>query len=87
MENAKVLNCQSCYMPMDTAEKFGTQADGEKSEDYCVYCYQKGEFTAPGTLEQAVEANIPWWKGEGESDDVARARIMEVFPNLKRWQV
>ena len=85
MENA--LHCQSCYMTMDEAGKFGTEADGSKSEDYCVYCYQSGGFTTPQTLEQAVEGNIPWWKGEGESDDVARARIMEVFPKLKRWQV
>jgi len=85
MENA--LHCQSCYMPMDAADKFGTEKDGNKSEDYCVYCYQEGEFTTSQTLEQAVEVNIPWWKSEEESDDVARARIMEVFPTLKRWQV
>ena len=82
-----VFNCQSCYMPMDAADKFGTEKDGSKSEDYCVHCYQAGGFTTSQTLEQAVETNIPWWKGEGESDDVARARIMEVFPKLKRWQV
>jgi hypothetical protein len=72
---------------MDTEEKFGTIADGSKCEDYCVYCYQKGSFTAPQTLEQAVETNIPWWKVEGESDDVARERILQVFPKLKRWNV
>ena len=85
MENA--AHCQSCYMPMDTEEKFGTKVDGSQSEDYCVYCYQKGAFTTSQTLEQAVEVNIPWWKSEDKSDDVARARIMEVFPNLKRWRV
>lgn len=81
------LHCQSCYMPMDTEEKKGTEQNGSKSGDYCVHCYQAGAFTFPQTLEQAVEGNIPWWKEEGESDDVARARIMEVFPTLKRWQV
>ena len=85
MEN--IYYCQSCYMPMDAQEKHGTLANGEKSEDYCVYCYQKGAFTTPQTLEQAVESNIPFWKGEGESDDVARERIMEIFPTLKRWNV
>ena len=85
MEQA--LHCQSCYMTMDEASKFGTETDGSKSKDYCVHCYQQGAFTTPQTLEQAVEGNIPWWRGEGESDDVARARIMEVFPKLKRWQV
>jgi len=74
-------------MPMDIAEKMGTETDGNKSEDYCVHCYQSGEFTTSQTLEQAVNANIPFWKGEGESDDVARERIMQVFPKLKRWNV
>ena len=79
--------CQSCYMPMDEAEKFGTETDGSKSEDYCVHCYGNGEFKWEATLEQAVESNIPWWKDEDESDDVARERIMAVFPTLKRWKV
>ena len=83
----QILHCQSCYMTMDTDEKFGSMADGSQATDYCVHCFQKGEFTFPQTLEQAVEGNIPWWKAEGESDDVARARIMEVFPHLKRWKV
>ena len=74
-------HCQSCYMPMDAPEKYGTQADGSKNEDYCCHCWQGGKFTYEQTLQEAVESNIPWWK----SDDVARARIMEVFPKLKRW--
>lgn len=81
------LNCQSCYMPMDTEEKFGTTADGGKCEDYCVHCYGNGAFKWEATLDEAVESNIPWWKEAHESDDVARARIMEVFPNLKRWKI
>ncbi|MCL2559324.1 MAG: zinc ribbon domain-containing protein [Turicibacter sp.] len=85
MENT--LHCQSCYMAMDAADKFGTEVGGQKSEDYCVHCYQNGAFTTPQTLAEAVEGNIPWWKGEGESDEVARARIMEIFPKLKRWNV
>ncbi|MBP5483845.1 MAG: transcriptional regulator, partial [Bacteroidales bacterium] len=28
--------CQSCGMPL-TAEMKGTNADGSKSEDYCIY--------------------------------------------------
>ena len=84
-EQKIVMHCQSCYMPMDMAEKFGTQSDGSKNEDYCVHCWKDGKFTYESTFEQAVEDNIPWWKEEGESDDVARERIKAVFPTLKRW--
>ena len=85
MENVK--HCQSCYMPMDAAEKFGTETDGNSSQDYCCHCYKAGAFTYESTFEQAVEDNIPWWKEEGDkSDDEARERIRKVFPTLKRWK-
>jgi hypothetical protein len=37
-----------------------------------------------------VEGNIQFWREDGESENAeddakARARIMEVFPTLKRW--
>ena len=86
MENA--MHCQSCYMPMNEAKDFGTEADGSPSKDYCCHCYQNGDFTSKETFEEAVESNIQFWKEEGDkSDDEARARIMEVFPTLKRWKV
>lgn len=28
-------------------EDFGTEADGSKSQKYCTYCYQNGNFTEP----------------------------------------
>ena len=77
--------CQSCAMPMDAPDKFGTESDASPNGDYCVHCWKDGNFTYECTFEQAVENNIPWWKSKEESDDVARARIMEVFPKLKRW--
>ena len=85
MENAN--RCQSCYMEMKEAKDFGTETDGNASADYCCHCYQKGSFTDTQTFEEAVTNNIPWWKEEGDkSDDEARARIMAVFPTLKRWK-
>ena len=78
--------CQSCYMPMNKPEDFGTESGGDASGDYCCHCYADGGFKYEMTFEEAVEANVPWWRSEGdESDDQARARIREVFPKLKRW--
>jgi hypothetical protein len=37
-------NCQSCGMPMKTAEEFGTNKDGSKNQDYCVYYFKNGYF-------------------------------------------
>ncbi len=37
--------CQSCAMPMNSQEEFGTEAGGARSTDYCTYCYKNGAFT------------------------------------------
>ena len=85
MENA--IFCQSCYMEMKEAKDFGTETDGGTSADYCCHCYKNGDFKYKQTLEQAVKSNIRFWREEGDkSDDEARARIMEIFPTLKRWK-
>lgn len=36
--------CQSCGMPLSSAEVLGTNADGSLNEEYCTYCYQHGQF-------------------------------------------
>ena len=33
--------CQSCGMPLNE-EILGTNADGSKKEDYCMYCMKDG---------------------------------------------
>ena len=82
--------CQSCYMPMSNPEDFGKEANGSPNQDYCVHCYANGDFSWKCSFEEAVEGNIQFWREDGESDNEtdnakARARIMEVFPKLKRW--
>lgn len=45
--------CQSCGMPMSKDPKGGgTNADGTLNTDYCSYCYQNGEFTFKGTVQE-----------------------------------
>ncbi|WP_373840947.1 zinc ribbon domain-containing protein, partial [Bacteroides heparinolyticus] len=36
--------CQSCGMPL-AADNKGTNSDGSRNEDYCIYCYKDGKFT------------------------------------------
>jgi hypothetical protein len=37
----KQVICQSCSMPLEKDEDFGTDADRSKSELYCIYCFQE----------------------------------------------
>ena len=45
--------CQSCGMPL-TEEVLGTNADGSKNEDYCMYCYKDGKFLQDCTMEEMI---------------------------------
>ena len=55
----KKVFCQSCAMPMSKKEDFGTEADGSLSQEYCVYCYQKGKFTNPNiTMEEMLAIGL-----------------------------
>ena len=45
--------CQSCGMPL-TEDVLGTNADGSKNEDYCMYCYRDGKFLQDCTMEEMI---------------------------------
>lgn len=81
------LYCQSCGMPMETEQVLGTNADGSQNEEYCVYCYQKGAFTAPNmTMQEMIDFCIPILVKEGFEENAAKAMLNDVIPKLKRWQ-
>ena len=46
--------CQSCGMPL-TEDVLGTNADGSKNEDYCMYCYRDGHFLQDCTMDEMIE--------------------------------
>lgn len=83
--------CQSCGMPLND-ENRGTNADGSKNEDYCVYCYQNGKFTNDCTMDEMIEfcaqfvdevnKNMPKPMTKEEYKDMMR----QYFPMLKRWK-
>jgi len=84
--------CQSCGMPMTAPEHFGTNKNESPSEEYCVYCYQKGEFTGDVTMDQMIEScleHLDEFNKDSEHKftlDEARATMKEYFPSLKRWK-
>lgn len=81
--------CQSCGMPMQKDEDFGTEADGSESEKYCACCYQNGQFTNPDiTMDEMIELAAKGW---AESDpsmthEWAYEETKKIIPNLERWK-
>lgn len=79
------LFCQSCGMPMNE-EVLGTNSDGTKNTEYCIYCYKEGAFTSPNTtLEQMIEECVPFMKENGMEEAEARRLLNDQLPKLKRW--
>lgn len=78
--------CQSCSMPMGKESDFGTNKDGGRSKEYCVFCYKKGEFTFKGNLEGMIERLVTMSSKMGMGEQEAREMAKRVLPNLKRWK-
>ena len=79
--------CQSCSMPIIDDSLLGTEKDGSKNMDYCIYCYKNGEFVDKVSMEKYIEMNVPFYEQAGmKSADEMRRHCEKVFPTLKRWK-
>ncbi|MGE7692182.1 effector binding domain-containing protein [Lysinibacillus sp. NPDC097214] len=79
--------CQSCGIPLVDEALLGTEKDGYKSEDYCTYCYEVGEFKQPTlTVEEMIEICVPHLKEDGMAEEEARQMLTSFLPSLKRWR-
>ena len=79
-------------MPL-TDELLGTNADGSKSEEYCIYCFKDGAFTGDFTMEEMAEFCSQFVDeynkntGQHLSREEYKAMLLQYYPNLKRWQL
>lgn len=80
--------CQSCGMPLEKPEDFGTNSDGFRINDYCRHCFHAGAFTQPGiTREQMIDHCVAVMADRGIMPEPEARRLMtEVLPMLKRWR-
>ncbi|PAB59130.1 zinc ribbon domain-containing protein [Anaeromicrobium sediminis] len=78
--------CQSCAMPLNDENLLGTNKDSSKNEEYCIYCLQKGEYTANITMDEMINVCVPHMMKEGYGEEKARGMLNELLPKLKRWK-
>jgi hypothetical protein len=80
--------CQSCGMPMQKPEDFGTESNGIHANDYCHFCYTSGVFTEPGISFQAMLNRCTEKLADQGIVPEFHARVLmaEVLPHLKRWR-
>lgn len=79
--------CQSCLRSLNTEEDIGTEADGSKNGDYCIFCYKDGSFADPDlTMEQMINYRAPEMVRMIIDPDAGRKLLREWFSGLKRWR-
>ena len=78
--------CQSCGMPITSDEQLGTNKDGSRNEDYCIYCYKDGEFIDKVTMEEYIEMCSKYGSQAGMTNEVMKEHCKKLFPTLKRWK-
>lgn len=93
VKDGKYMNlfCQSCGMPLQTPELFGTNEDGSPNQEYCCYCYKDGAFTSDYTMDEMIAHCIQYLDEFNKdsktqfSKEAAIAQMQKYFPTLKRW--
>ena len=81
---SEMIFCQSCGMPLQAEEDFGTNSDGGKNMEYCVHCYESGAFTQDVTMEDMIEICVPFMTDMKPEE--AKTLLQEHLPKLKRWR-
>ena len=77
--------CQSCGMPL-TKEQLGTNKDGSINGDYCMYCYEKGEFIDKVSMNEYIEMCSKYGEQAGMTNEEMKDYCSKLFPTLKRWK-
>lgn len=68
---------------MRNAEMFGTDPKGSRIKDYCIHCYQKGDFTYDITMDEMMRLNTSFAGKNHTKYYIAEMKLF--FPHLKRW--
>lgn len=83
MENK--LFCQSCSMPLDTEALKGTEKNGNKSNEYCLYCYENGAFINPNMTLDEMKVIVKTQMAKMNLPDSLIDKSIQLLPDLKRW--
>lgn len=79
--------CQSCAMPLSNDPiGRGTNSDGTISDEYCSYCYERGQFKKPDfTAKQMQDFCMEKLRERGALKPFAWL-LTRGIPRLKRWR-
>ncbi|MDR1697613.1 MAG: zinc ribbon domain-containing protein [Erysipelotrichaceae bacterium] len=84
--------CQSCGMGLDQENDRGTNKDQSKSDDFCIYCFNDGEFTKEDlTFDEMVDISLRYSKAyQNAASEAEKNHIKDLtkdyMSGLKRWK-
>ena len=79
--------CNSCGRPI-VREDYGTNKDGSPNDEYCIDCFENGEFTEPDiTLNEMILRKTKEMMEKNPRLPETQATGITAFfiPGLKRW--
>lgn len=81
------LICQSCGLPF-TKKTMGTNRDGTKNDEYCINCFENGEFVDHSlSLHKQEVKLIEMAKVHNEITLEEAQAVIKELPYLKRWHM
>jgi hypothetical protein len=73
-------------MPITKDEDFGTNADGDRNDEFCHFCFRDGAFVEPSvTLQQMIDKCASMMKQMAVPDEQIE-QTKTFIPMLKRWR-
>lgn len=78
--------CQSCWMPLEKPEQFGTNANWSINQDYCIYCYKEWKFIDDISMEEYIDKCSQYWAQAWMTNEQMKEYCTKLFPTLKRWE-
>lgn len=83
----KPLICQSCGFPF-SEERSGTNRDLSRNQNYCLSCYESGDFTDKHLSLHEMQRRLLEMASEHNEISLEEAReIIKILPDLKRWKM
>jgi hypothetical protein len=73
-------------MPLEKDGNFGTNADGSKNQEYCIYCYKNGAFVNPDLTLQEMLDKVEHIMKQMDTPKEIIDKIKQIIPQLKRWK-
>tara|TARA_R100000935_G_C2827675_1_gene163251 strand:+ start:1356 stop:1619 length:264 start_codon:yes stop_codon:yes gene_type:complete len=81
------LTCQSCGLPF-TKEINGTNRDETDNEDYCLHCFENGEFVDQSLTLHGLEVKlVEMAEMHNEITLEEAVTVIRELPYLKRWHM